>query len=144
MQPLRTLLGSIPLLSNLWDLAVGGFNRRRWSRVPEADTGLLAEGPLPQEHDGVRFGKKTTFFGSLKEMALASWLNSLLVFVPIGVLTYIWDKSPILTFICNAIAIVPLSALLTDATERIASDTGDTIGALLNISLGNMVELILL
>ncbi|RKK31034.1 hypothetical protein BFJ63_vAg12669 [Fusarium oxysporum f. sp. narcissi] len=49
----------------------------------------------------------------------------------------------VLTFTCNTIAIVPLSALLTDATEVIAAKAGDTIGALLNITFGNLVELIL-
>ncbi|KAF4988121.1 hypothetical protein FGRMN_9951 [Fusarium graminum] len=44
----------------------------------------------------------------------------------------------------KAQAIVPLSALLTDATEIIAAKAGDTIGALLNITFGNLVELILL
>lgn len=39
---------------------------------------------------------------------------------------------------------VPLSSLLTEATERIAAEAGDTIGALLNISFGNLVELMLL
>ncbi|KAH6951818.1 hypothetical protein DER45DRAFT_492813 [Fusarium avenaceum] len=53
-------------------------------------------------------------------------------------------RGPLLTFTCNAIAIVPLSALLTDSTEVIAAKAGDTIGALLNITFGNLVELILL
>ena len=54
------------------------------------------------------------------------------------------EASPLLVFICNAIAIVPLSSLLTDATEAIAARAGDTVGALLNITFGNLVELILL
>ena len=54
------------------------------------------------------------------------------------------EAPPISVFITNGIAIVPLSALLTDATERLAQEVGDTIGALLNITLGNLVELIIL
>lgn len=81
---------------------------------------------------------------SLRSMILSSWWNSLLVFVPIGTLSYLSKISPVLTFATNMVAIVPLSAMLTDATERIAADSGDTIGALINISLGNLVELILL
>jgi Ca2+:H+ antiporter len=77
-------------------------------------------------------------------MLLSTWLNWLLVFVPIGLLAYILKLNPIVVFVTNVIAIVPLSALLTEATEKIAKDAGDTIGALLNISLGNLVELILL
>ena len=47
-------------------------------------------------------------------------------------------------FVTNAVATVPLSAFLTDATEDIASHAGDFAGAILNVSLGNLVELILL
>jgi Ca2+:H+ antiporter len=61
-----------------------------------------------------------------------------------GTVTYMANAGPLLTFTCNAIAIVPLSALLTDSTEVIAAKAGDTIGALLNITFGNLVELILL
>jgi Ca2+:H+ antiporter len=52
-------------------------------------------------------------------------------------------KTPIV-FTCNAVAIIPLSGLLTFATENIARDAGDTIGALVNITFGNMVEVIML
>jgi len=71
-------------------------------------------------------------------------MNGLLVFVAAGVVSYLLEANPLLVFICNAIAIIPLSALLTDATEEIAARAGDTIGALLNITFGNLVELILL
>ncbi|KAF4980180.1 hypothetical protein FZEAL_3758 [Fusarium zealandicum] len=85
-----------------------------------------------------------TFWGQIRATFVSSRLNWLLVFVPIGLATHMLEASPLLTFITNAIAIVPLSAMLTDATERIAVEAGDTIGALLNITLGNLVELIIL
>ncbi|PHH90543.1 hypothetical protein CDD83_3348 [Cordyceps sp. RAO-2017] len=77
------------------------------------------------------------------DILCSSWLNTLLIFVPVGVGSYVAGMSPLMTFATNAAAIVPLSALLTDATERVAAYAGDTAGALLNISLGNLVELIL-
>ncbi len=80
----------------------------------------------------------------LYEMLLSSPLNSLLIFVPIGIGTYVVDMSPVMIFTTNLIAVIPLSSLLTAATEKVASDAGEVIGALLNISLGNLVELILL
>ncbi|KAF4470457.1 hypothetical protein FALBO_2639 [Fusarium albosuccineum] len=84
-----------------------------------------------------------TIAGQLRAMLVFSWINSLLVFVLAGIATYLAGMNPLLVFVCNAIAIVPLSALLTDATERIAARVGDAIGALLNITFGNLVELIL-
>jgi Ca2+:H+ antiporter len=38
---------------------------------------------------------------------------------------------------------VPLAALLSHATESVASKTGDTVGGLLNATLGNLTELVI-
>ena len=84
------------------------------------------------------------YLGPLRDIIFSSWLNVLLVFLPVALLSVHARQSPLFVFASNAVAIVPLSVLLTDATERIAVHAGDTIGALLNISLGNLVELILL
>lgn len=84
------------------------------------------------------------FFGQIRATLVASKLNWLLIFVPIGLVAHSYNLSPLVTFITNAIAIIPLSVMLTDATERIAIEAGDTVGALLNITLGNLVELIIL
>ncbi|KAF6518041.1 hypothetical protein HZS61_002119 [Fusarium oxysporum f. sp. conglutinans] len=89
-------------------------------------------------HEGV------SFFGQIRSTVVASKLNWLLVFVPIGLAAHSFQINPLAIFMTNAIAIVPLSVMLTEATERIAADAGDTIGALLNITLGNLVELIIL
>ncbi|SCN98414.1 related to Ca2+/H+-exchanging protein, vacuolar [Fusarium fujikuroi] len=88
-------------------------------------------------HEGV------SFFGQIRSTVVASRLNWLLVFVPIGLAAHSFQINPLAIFMTNAIAIVPLSVMLTEATERIAADAGDTIGALLNITLGNLVELII-
>jgi Ca2+:H+ antiporter len=46
-------------------------------------------------------------------------------------------------FILSVLAIVPLAALLSRATEAVAARTGDTIGGLLNATLGNLTELLI-
>jgi Ca2+:H+ antiporter len=48
-----------------------------------------------------------------------------------------------LLFILSVAAIVPLAALLSHSTEAVAAKTGDTIGGLLNASLGNLTELVI-
>lgn len=54
----------------------------------------------------------------------SSWVNLLLVFVPIGIASnYVW--SPTVTFIMNFLAIIPLAKLLGFATEDIALRTGE-------------------
>jgi Ca2+:H+ antiporter len=48
-----------------------------------------------------------------------------------------------LLFILSVLAIVPLAALLGHATESVAEKTGDTVGGLLNATLGNLTELVI-
>ncbi|KAL8828701.1 MAG: hypothetical protein Q9170_006487 [Blastenia crenularia] len=83
------------------------------------------------------------FYGVCKAILLASWINTLLVFVPVGIAVEIAGVSPTIVFAMNAIAIIPLAGLLSYATESVASEMGDTIGALMNVTFGNAVELII-
>jgi len=46
-------------------------------------------------------------------------------------------------FVLAVLSIVPLAALLSHATESVAAKTGDTIGGLLNATLGNLTELLI-
>jgi Ca2+:H+ antiporter len=48
-----------------------------------------------------------------------------------------------LLFALSVLAIVPLAVLLSHATESVAAKTGDTVGGLLNATLGNLTELII-
>ena len=48
-----------------------------------------------------------------------------------------------LLFILSVLAIVPLATLLSHATESVAVKTGDTVGGLLNATLGNLTEMVI-
>jgi Ca2+:H+ antiporter len=48
-----------------------------------------------------------------------------------------------LLFLLSVLAIVPLAALLSHATESVGARTGDAVGGLLNATLGNLTELII-
>ena len=72
-----------------------------------------------------------------------SWVNVLLIAVPAGIAVEAAGLNPAVIFAINAVAIVPLAGLLSHATESVASRLGDTWGALLNVSFGNAVELII-
>ena len=68
----------------------------------------------------------------------------LLVAVPVMfVAQAIAPQAHELLFVLSILAIVPLAALLSRATEAVAAKTGDTIGGLLNATLGNLTELII-
>jgi len=68
----------------------------------------------------------------------------LLVFVPVVLgASKLMPGSHTLLFVLSVLAIVPLAALLSHATESVAAKTGDAVGGLLNATLGNLTELII-
>src|SRR5512137_2398352 len=68
----------------------------------------------------------------------------LLAFVPVVlVVEKIQPEAQTLLFALSIMAIVPLAALLSHATESVASKTGDSVGGLLNATLGNLTELVI-
>ena len=68
----------------------------------------------------------------------------LLAFVPVVfVAKNINHEAHTLLFVLSVLAIVPLAALLSHATEFVAAKTGDTVGGLLNATLGNLTELVI-
>ncbi|KAJ3551875.1 hypothetical protein NPX13_g11253 [Xylaria arbuscula] len=83
------------------------------------------------------------FKQSLHFMFFSSYINYLMIFVPLGIVSHYFESPRSVVFATNAIAIVPLSNLLAYATECIAADLGDAVGALMNISFGNLVEIIM-
>jgi Ca2+:H+ antiporter len=68
----------------------------------------------------------------------------LLAFVPVVFAAQrLKPEAHTLLFILSVMAIVPLAALLSHATESVAAKTGDTVGGPLNATLGNLTELVI-
>jgi Ca2+:H+ antiporter len=68
----------------------------------------------------------------------------LLVFVPaLFVAQAARPEAHTMLFVMSVLAIVPLAALLSLATESVAAKTGDSVGGLLNATLGNLTELVI-
>jgi Ca2+:H+ antiporter len=68
----------------------------------------------------------------------------LLAFVPVVfAVVQLKPQAHTLLFVLSILAIVPLAALLSHATESVAAKTGDAVGGLLNATLGNLTELII-
>jgi Ca2+:H+ antiporter len=68
----------------------------------------------------------------------------LLVMVPVVLVAQLLaPEAHTLLFVLSVGAIVPLAALLSRATEAVASRTGDMIGGLLNATLGNLTEMLI-
>ncbi|KAG8748754.1 hypothetical protein FRC12_013801, partial [Ceratobasidium sp. 428] len=75
-----------------------------------------------------KIGQSPTYMSSLMAIVKASWLNVLLVFIPIGwALHFTMPHNYIAVFVTTFIAIIPLAKLLGFATEELALRVGQTI-----------------
>lgn len=66
-----------------------------------------------------------------------------LLVVPVALGAAVAPVPAVARFALSALAIIPLSALLGEATEHLAAHAGPTAGGLLNATLGNLAELII-
>jgi Ca2+:H+ antiporter len=103
---------------------------------PEADELSLEERKKKAFKRKIPVGKQIRF------VLFGAWINVLLIFVPIGFAVYYAHLKAVPVFIINFIAIIPLAAMLSNATEELAIRVGETLGGLLNATFGNAVELI--
>jgi len=62
------------------------------------------------------------------------------VFIPIAVVLRLADAAPSLVFATSALGIVPVAALMGEATEQLATRSGPGIGGLVNVTFGNAPE----
>lgn len=75
----------------------------------------------------------------IKHVLFPHWytINWLLLMSPVGIgLHFVKGINPLIVFIINFIAIVPLAGILSFATEEIALRVGEVLGGLLNASFG--------
>ena len=79
----------------------------------------------------------------MKQRILTSWLDLLLIFVPVTIVLALIQSDHLGVFLSAAVAIIPLAGLLGRATEHLTAHVGAGIGGLLNASLGNAAELII-
>ncbi|ORY32632.1 Sodium/calcium exchanger protein-domain-containing protein [Naematelia encephala] len=122
---------------------------RRTTNSNEPNAGILRRMTTGLFTPEKKVGKAPTYIASLKAAILSTWLNVLLVFIPVGWVLYLVKHaggndsiSDTAVFITTFIAIIPLAGLLGFATEEAALRLGQTLGGLLNATLGNAVELI--
>ncbi|USW54615.1 Putative calcium/proton exchanger, sodium/calcium exchanger membrane region [Septoria linicola] len=103
------------------------------------------------QQNGQQSGHRSSFLSKLAPRSLltttwavlkSSYINILLVFVPVAIIAGVLDLPPGAIFVLNFLAIVPLASLLSFATEELSENVGPHIGGLLNATFGNAVELI--
>ena len=136
-----------PTSTDIESHSQNGKPRRRKMHIPfvhkkkeEEETGVPKKRPTLFKRS--KEGQQFTAMSQIKATLFNSYVNILLVFVPVGIAVNYADVKPVAVFIINFIAIIPLAGMLSYATEEIALRTGETIGGLLNATFGNAVELI--
>jgi hypothetical protein len=87
------------------------------------------------------------FVGSFKVIAIGEpgdrpWFNVFLVLVPLAIISKLANWPQAAQFVLALLAMVPLAERLGFTTESLADHTNDTIGGLMNATMGNMPELI--
>src|ERR671915_1935552 len=70
-------------------------------------------------------------------------VHALGIFIPIAVALELAHASPVLVFSAAALGVIPTAAVMGQATEHLASQTGPGIGGFLNVTFGNAPELII-
>ncbi|POR36239.1 Vacuolar calcium ion transporter [Tolypocladium paradoxum] len=128
--------------------SAGLRNRKPDDRQDAARTVEAEDDSKTKKNDSIFFRhiepkEPFTVANQLQRTFLSSWINILLLAAPVGfVLNYVHSVSRVAVFVVNFLAIIPLAAMLSFATEEIALRTGETLGGLLNATFGNAVELI--
>ncbi|KAA1467467.1 calcium/proton exchanger [Dentipellis sp. KUC8613] len=90
-----------------------------------------------------KIGDAPGFRTSLVAILKTSWLNLLLVFIPLSwAFNFAKPDSHTIIFVFSFLAIIPLAKLLAFATDELSMRLGQTLAGLLNATLGNTVELI--
>ncbi|KAI0132998.1 Ca2+ transporter [Xylariales sp. AK1849] len=124
-------------------------NRKPFSdKSPEpTEDGNKKKGGLFRKRDSgffkhVEAKEPYTFRNQFMNTIGNSWVNVLLIAVPVGFAVYYAGVNGNIVFAVNFIAIIPLAALLSFGTEELALRTGETLGGLINATFGNAVELI--
>jgi Ca2+:H+ antiporter len=108
---------------------VNKFHRKKVD--PEnghTSTGLTGKSKKSKRHFTVWSQVKATIFNSP--------INILILAAPAGIALHYINQNSWAVFIVNFIAIIPLAAMLSYATEEIALRVGETLGGLLNATFG--------
>ncbi len=77
--------------------------------------------------------------------SLRSWklIDYMIIFIPISIILVLINSSPLYIFVSSIISLIPISKHIGKSTESIALQTTPTMAALINVTFGNSVELII-
>jgi len=98
--------------------------------------------PHPKHHPPVlQNGFQPYLKKTLSELFLTK-LNVLMLLVPFSFISYYAEWSDGVTFIITLLALIPLAERISTVTEDFAKYANDTLGGLMNATMGNVTEMI--
>jgi Ca2+:H+ antiporter len=103
----------------------------------DVDAVRPADGPLPPAGRPPRRSPVAFLFSG------DGWPYLLIPFIPLAVALELFHASPTLVFFTSALGVVPTAAIMGTATEELADRAGPGIGGLLNVTFGNLPELLI-
>lgn len=93
--------------------------------------------------EDVELGWRRLLVGAGRQVAEQPILIKVLLgFAPLGFIAGFLGWNAVLVSVFNFLAIIPLSALISDASDTLANRWGSLLGGLVNATFGNTVELI--
>ncbi|KAF2630560.1 hypothetical protein BU25DRAFT_488735 [Macroventuria anomochaeta] len=105
--------------------------------------GLYTSFPTPSSDDNNDAPRILKVLTAARRFSIKFWSRMMLLFVPLAVAAPFVSLSDSAIFILNCFAIMPLADVLCQATESVASFMGETTGALVNVTMGNLTELVI-
>ncbi|CCM04422.1 uncharacterized protein FIBRA_06599 [Fibroporia radiculosa] len=92
--------------------------------------------------DMLKADGQPSWLASYRFFLFGSWLNALLMAIPLSFVAHAYDWDAAFCFTFSFIAIMPLAALLGTAMDQMSMQAGQTLSVLLNATFGNALELI--
>ena len=87
-------------------------------------------------------GWRAYWLRTLHDIFLTSWLNLLLLCIPVSVIVFFVGAPAPVIFIFSLLSLCPLAERIAFITDELAKYTNDTFGGLISASMGNVTELI--
>lgn len=144
----KTLVHLFFRLGARYSTAFQGQDKDSLSHLTMADAG--GSDRLTYQNDNLPPGEQTQppqhsprhIYDATKAILCSSYVNILLVFVPIGITAGALRWTEVAVFFLNMLAIIPLAPVIAFSTKELSASIGKAPGALLKTALRNAVEMI--
>ena len=87
-------------------------------------------------------GWRAYWLRTLHDIFLTSWMNVLLLCIPVAVIVDLVHAPPAAVFVFSLLSLCPLAERIAFVTDEMAKYTNDTFGGLMSATMGNVTELI--